>query len=102
MQKNLFKSNFLLKTNIQFTILLIILNIADFYISHGNKDKFTIFSFFINCSLFFLYRIKLSDLIGKYWLNIKKEILYINYPLLISGFFILLFIILLAIIIFYC
>ncbi len=96
MQKNLFKSNFLLKTNIQFTILLIILNIADFYISQGNKDKFTIFSFFINCSLFFLYRIKLSDLIGKYWLNIKKEILYINYPLLISGFFILLFIILLA------
>ena len=96
MQKNINTGNFLLKTNIQFFILLLILNIADFYISSGNKEKFTLFSLFINCSLFFLYKIRLSEIINKYWLHIKKEILYINYPLLITGFFILMFLVLSA------
>ena len=85
------KNNILLKNNLKFTLLLILINLTGLFIFIGKKDQFTVFSIIINFCLFFLYKINLSQLLNNYRQKIKKELFYINYPLLISVFFIFIF-----------
>ena len=96
MNKDLYKKNYLLNINIIFTTVIIILNLIPYYISAGNKESFTIISLLINCLIFAGYRIIISNLWEKYRLPIKKELLYINYPLTIALIFVFIAIVLLT------
>ncbi len=81
MKKN--KTSILLNTNIIFTVAILILNLISYTVSAANKELFIIFSIFINCLTFAVYRIVIAELYNKYWLELKKELFYINYPLTI-------------------
>ena len=87
--KNIYKTNYILKTNLSFSLIIFILNIIAYNLSSSNKDKFVTLSIFVNCLVFFLYRLRMSKLTDKYWLALKKELMYINYPAAIGGIFLL-------------
>ena len=91
MKQKVYISRLLRKTNIVFTILIVILNTATFYFSDSNKNTFISFSIFFNCFLFFMYRLNLRNLINKNFLALKKETMYVNYPITIGVFFFLIF-----------
>lgn len=92
-QKN-YISKFLFRHNFLFTLLIIICNILAFLISGSDKDILLSLNIFFSCLIFFIYRFKINALINSKWFEIKKELMYINYPLTISAFFILIFAIL--------
>ena len=91
MKQKIYISRLLKKTNISFTILIIIFNLLTFFIADSNKDTFISLSIFFNCFLFFLYRFRINTLASRNWIAIKKEIMYINYPITIGIFFLLIF-----------
>lgn len=78
--------NELLKLNLLFTFFIIIANSLAFIFIDSGKDNFTKISFFENGILFFCYLIMLSEKARKDVLELKKEALYINYPLYIGAF----------------
>lgn len=86
----------LLKINFIVTILILITNLIIFYFIDSSKDKFTILSTYTNIFLFFIYLFLFSSKTKKNILELKKEALYINYPLSISLFFLFLLLIIIA------
>ena len=95
-KNNIQKPKELLKINIITTILVIISNLLIFFFFESSKDKFTILSTYANGIIFFIYLLLFSSKVKRNILDLKKEALYINYPLNIWVFFIFLFLILIA------
>ena len=91
MKQKVYISKLLKKTNIFFTLLIVIFNVLTFFIADSNKDTFISLSIFFNCFLFFLYRFRVNTLTSRNWIAIKKEIMYVNYPITIGVFFLLIF-----------
>lgn len=91
--KNRNKPTVLLKTNLIYTVIIAVLNMIAYSISGANKELFIIFSLFINCLIFALYRLTITELLNKYWFQIKKELFYINYPLTIAVIMVSVFVI---------
>lgn len=86
----------LLKINLFVTTLIVIINLIIFYFIDSSKDKFTILSTYANIFLLFIYLFLFSSKTKKNMLELKKEALYINYPLCISLFFLFFLIIIVA------
>ena len=95
-KSNVQKPKELLKINIITTILVIISDLLIFFFFESSKDKFTILSTYANGIIFFIYLLLFSSKVKRNILDLKKEALYINYPLNIGAFFIFLFLILIA------
>jgi len=93
MKQKYYKSKFLQRNNILFTIIIIVCNVLSIAISDSDKNSLIGLNIFFSCLLFFLYRFRLNSIVNKHWLDIKKELMYINYPVTIGVFFALLFII---------
>lgn len=93
MKQKVYVSKYLRNNNIVFTIIIIICNILTFLISDSNKNTAVSLSIFFSCTIFFIYRLKTSALAQTKWLAIKKELMYVNYPMTIAAFFVLFFII---------
>ncbi len=93
---------YLVKINFFITFLVILVNIAAFVLTGGDKNNFITFCFYANGFLFFLYFYLFNKLTKKHLLEIKNEALYINYPVNIISFlfFLLLIIIVSAICLF--
>lgn len=91
MKQKRYISKFLIKNNILFTFIIIVCNVLAFAIADSNKNSLVSLNIFFSCLIFFLYRFKISNLVNRNWLSIKKELMYINYPITIGAFFILIF-----------
>lgn len=89
-------TNHLLKINILVTFLIIVANLIVFFCFDSSKDKFTMLSTYANGIILFIYLFLFSSLVKKNLMDIKKEALYVNYPLNIGLFFISLFLVLLS------
>lgn len=76
----------LLKINLFVTAIIIIANLIIFYGIDSGKNAFTQISAYVNGLLFFVYVFILSSSLKKNLIDIKKEALYINFPLHISIF----------------
>lgn len=87
-QKN-YTSKILQNNNILFTFVVIIFNIIAFLVADANKNTVICLNIFFNCLIFFLYRFRTTTLVNKNWLAIKKELMYINYPITVGLFFLL-------------
>ncbi len=92
-QKKVYVSKYLRNNNILFTIAIIICNILIFTISDSNKNTAVSLSIFFNGAIFFIYRLRTSVIAQTHWLAVKKELMYINYPVTIAAFFALIFVI---------
>ncbi len=86
----------LLKINLLVTFLIIVFNLLIFYFIDSSKDKFTNLSIYTNIFLFFIYLFLFSSKKKTNLLDLKKEALYINYPLSITVFFLCLLFIIIA------
>ena len=82
-------SKILQNNNLLFTFLVVVCSIITFLIADSNKTTVISLSIFFNCLIFFLYRFRVNSLVNKNWLAIKKELMYINYPIIVGLFFIL-------------
>lgn len=91
MKQKIYISKLLKKTNIFFTIFVVIFNAVAFFLADSNKNTLIGLNIFFNCFLFFLYRFKINALITRNWFALKKEIMYVNYPVTIGVFFLLIF-----------
>ncbi|MBQ8886120.1 MAG: hypothetical protein IJY61_00270 [Candidatus Gastranaerophilales bacterium] len=78
--------NDLLMLNLLFTVFVIAINIFAFIFINSGKDGFTRISAYANGALFFGYIVMLSELARKNVMELKKEALYINYPVYIGAF----------------
>lgn len=78
--------NELLKINLLFTFFIILVNVLAFIFIDSGKDNFTKISAYANGLLFFGYLIILGEKAKKDVLELKKEALYVNYPLYIGAF----------------
>ena len=97
MQKKINKNKNILNTiNILITFLVFIFNVIAFFFLDKSKTNFIIISFFINIYLFFLHWFLLAKQLKKNVNEIKKEALYINYPLNIGTFFFCFILVLIA------
>lgn len=90
------RKNILRNINIIITILVVLANVAALIFSSTNKTNFIIISFFINVYIFGFHWYLLEKQIKKNLNEIKREILYINYPVNIGTFLFCLFLILLV------
>ncbi len=94
MKKPLHK-NYLKNINILITILTVILSIAAWGFSEGNRSPYILINSFF-CILLLLFYLFLFEKQSEKNLNdIKKEILFINYPVNIGTFFICILVIIL-------
>lgn len=82
-------SKILQNNNLLFTCLVVICNVIAFFIADSNKNTIISLNIFFNCLIFFLYRFRVNALVNKNWLAIKKELMYINYPIIVGLFFLL-------------
>lgn len=76
----------LLMLNLLFAIFVVVANILAFFFINSGKDGFTKISFYANGILFFGYLVMLSELARKNVMELKREALYVNYPLYIGAF----------------
>ncbi len=86
----------LLKLNIVITLFIILANIAIFLYTKGSKDYYTYLSLYLNGFILFIYLILFSDKVKNNISELKKEVLYINYPLSIAFFLAFILFILIA------
>ena len=84
---------YLLKANFFITFLIVLVNITAFIFTGGDKSSYITFCLYANGFLFFLYFCLFNSITKKHLLDIKKEALYINYPVNIATFLFLLFLI---------
>ena len=90
------KKNILFNINIVITIFVFIANIIAFILSDTSKSNYIIISFFLNVYILFLHWYLLAKQLKKNVNEIKKEALYINYPVNIGTFFFCLLLVLIA------
>ena len=82
--------------NILITVLVILVNIIALLNADSSKSNFITISFFLNIYIFFLHWYLLAKQLKKNVNEIKKEALYINYPVNIGTFFFCIILILIA------
>ena len=93
MKQKVYLSKHLRNNNILFTILIVLCNILMVIIADSNKNTAVSLSIFFNCAIFFVYRIRTSIIAQSHWIAVKKELMYVNYPMTIAAFFLLIFVI---------
>ncbi len=84
----------LLKLNLFITLLIIFANIIAFISMDSGKDNYIFVNLHLNAVIFFIYLLLFNDKVKNNLADLKKEALYINYPLNIGIFIGLLFVIL--------
>ena len=91
MKQKVYVSKYLRNNNILFTILIVICNILVVILADSNKNTAVSLSIFFNCAIFFVYRMRTANIAKSHWIAVKKELMYVNYPITISAFFFLIF-----------
>lgn len=87
---------YLLKTNLLFTFLLIVVNSILFFISNGDKAWFATANVYTALFILFVYYFCLSSMYKDKLADLKKEAMFINYPMYISVFIVLIALMLIA------
>lgn len=95
MKHNFKLTKYLLRTNLLYFFILIFVNSCFINFLNLKSNVFYFINAFVVIFLSVFYRMKIISLIRQRWLDIKKEIMYYNYPLNII-FVILIFVLILV------
>lgn len=81
MKHNFKLTKHLLKTNLLYFFILVVVNTVFINFFNLESNVFYFINSFVIISLFIFYRMNIVSLIRQWWLDIKKETMYYNYPL---------------------
>ncbi len=82
-----FVKKYLFKANLLFTIILVILNAAAFFLANGDKTLFTVANAYISVFIGFMHYFHVESMYKNKLADLKKEAMFINYPVYIAAFF---------------